>query len=64
MKAGEFLFFSDGEDQLVKLKLLPYERVKPKVKHFVTQVDLDDHMQVIIEQSLHLMGYRNEAEMT
>lgn len=64
LKAGEFLFFSDGEDQLVKLKLLPYERVKPKVKHFVTQVDLDDHMQVIIEQSLHLMGYRNEAEMT
>lgn len=63
LKPGEFIFFSDGEDKFVKFKLLPFERVKPTVKHFMTQQDLNDFMQQIINESLNLLKYRNEKEM-
>lgn len=57
LKPGEFIFFSDGEDVKVKFKLIPFERIKPGVKHFMTQRDLDNHMQKVIDESLNLLEH-------
>lgn len=44
---GEFFVFSDGTENLYRLKLLPFQRIESKVKYHLTQDELNNNFKKV-----------------
>ena len=49
LKQGQFFVFSDGKDKLYNFDLFPFNRMRLKVKHHITEKDLNDNFNHIME---------------
>ena len=49
LKQGQFFVFSDGKDRLYNFDLFPFKRMELKVKHHITEKDLNDNFNRIME---------------
>jgi len=43
LKQGQFFVFVDGKDKLYNFDLFPFKRLELKVKHHITEKDLNDN---------------------
>lgn len=51
---GQFFIFADGREQLYQLELYPFERIELKVKHYITEKDINDNFDRIMEEVKNL----------
>jgi hypothetical protein len=49
LKQGQFFVFADGKDKLYNFDLFPFKRLELKVKHHITEKDLNDNFNRIME---------------
>lgn len=49
LKQGQFFVFADGKDKLYDFDLYPFKRLELKVKHHITEKDLKDNFNRIME---------------
>jgi len=49
LKQGQFFVFADGKDKLYNFDLFPFKRLELKVKHHITEQDLNDNFNRIME---------------
>ena len=49
LKQGQFFVFADGKDKLYNFDLFPFKRMGLKVKHHITEKDLNDNFNRIME---------------
>jgi len=49
LKQGQFFVFADGKDKLYNFDLFPFKRLDLKVKHHITEKDLNDNFNRIME---------------
>jgi len=49
LKQGQFFVFADGKDKLYNFDLFPFKRMELKVKHHITEKDLNDNFNRIME---------------
>jgi hypothetical protein len=49
LKQGQFFVFADGKDKLYNFDLFPFKRLELKVKHHITEKDLNDNFNHIME---------------
>jgi len=49
LKQGQFFVFADGKDKLYNFDLFPFKRLELKVKHHITEKDLNDNFIRIME---------------
>jgi TraM recognition site of TraD and TraG len=49
LKQGQFFVFADGKDKLYNFDLFPFKRMGLKVKHHITEKDLNDNFNQIME---------------
>ena len=49
LKQGQFFVFADGKDKLYNFDLFPFKRLELKVKHHITEKDLHDNFNRIME---------------
>lgn len=49
LKQGQFFVFADGKDRLYNFDLFPFKRLELKVKHHITEKDLNDNFNRIME---------------
>jgi hypothetical protein len=49
LKQGQFFVFSDGKDKLYNFDLFSFKRMELKVKHHITEKDLNDNFNRILE---------------
>lgn len=49
LKQGQFFVFTDGKDRLYNFDLFPFKRLELKVKHHITEKDLNDNFNRIME---------------
>jgi len=49
LKQGQFFVFADGKDKLYNFDLYPFKRLELKVKHHITEKDLNDNFNRIME---------------
>jgi TraM recognition site of TraD and TraG len=50
LKQGQFFVFADGKDKLYDLDLYPFKRLDLKVKHHITEKDLSDNFNRIMNE--------------
>jgi hypothetical protein len=50
LKQGQFFVFADGKDKLYNFDLFPFDRMRLKVKHHITEKDLNDNFNRIMEE--------------
>jgi len=50
MKAGQFFMFADGKDKLYNFGLFPFQRIENKVKHLITDREINDNFNKIMEE--------------
>jgi hypothetical protein len=50
LKQGQFFVFSDGKDKLYNFDLFPFKRMELKVKHHITEKDLNDNFNRIMDE--------------
>ena len=48
LKQGQFFVFADGKDKLYNFDLFPFKRLELKVKHHITEKDLNDNFNLIM----------------
>jgi len=51
LKQGQFFVFADGKDKLYNFDLFPFKRMGLKVKHHITEKDLNDNFNRIMEDA-------------
>jgi len=49
LRQGQFFVFADGKDKLYNFDLYPFKRLELKVKHHITEKDLNDNFNRIME---------------
>jgi hypothetical protein len=49
LRQGQFFVFADGKDKLYNFDLFPFKRLELKVKHHITEKDLNDNFNRIME---------------
>jgi hypothetical protein len=49
LKQGQFFVFADGKDKLYNFDLFPFKRLELKVKHHISEKDLNDNFNRIME---------------
>lgn len=49
LRQGQFFVFADGKDKLYNFDLLPFKRLELKVKHHITEKELNDNFNRIME---------------
>jgi hypothetical protein len=49
LNQGQFFVFADGKDKLYNFDLFPFKRLELKVKHHITEKDLNDNFNRIME---------------
>ena len=49
LKQGQFFVFADGKDKLYNFDLFPFKRLELEVKHHITEKDLNDNFNRIME---------------
>jgi hypothetical protein len=50
LKQGQFFVFADGKDKLYNFDLFPFKRLELKVKHHITEKDLNDNFNRILNE--------------
>ncbi len=50
LKQGQFFVFADGKDKLYNFDLFPFKRLELKVKHHITEKDLNDNFNRIMSE--------------
>jgi type IV secretory pathway TraG/TraD family ATPase VirD4 len=50
LKQGQFFVFADGKDKLYNFDLFPFKRLELKVKHHITEKDLNDNFNCIMHE--------------
>jgi TraM recognition site of TraD and TraG len=50
LKQGQFFVFADGKDKLYNFDLFPFKRLDLKVKHHITEKDLSDNFNLIMNE--------------
>ena len=50
LKQGQFFVFADGKDKLYNFDLFPFKRLELKVKHHITEQDLNDNFNCIMNE--------------
>jgi hypothetical protein len=50
LKQGQFFVFADGKDKLYNFDLFPFKRLELKVKHHITEKDLNDNFNCIMNE--------------
>ncbi len=50
LKQGQFFVFADGKDKLYNFDLFPFKRLELKVKHHITEKDLNDNFNRIMNE--------------
>lgn len=50
LKQGQFFVFADGKDKLYDFDLYPFKRLELKVKHHITEKDLSDNFNRIMNE--------------
>ena len=50
LKQGQFFVFADGKDKLYNFDLFPFKRLDLKVKHHITEKDLNDNFNRIMNE--------------
>jgi hypothetical protein len=50
LKQGQFFVFADGKDKLYNFDLFPFKRLDLKVKHHITEKDLNDNFNRIMQE--------------
>jgi hypothetical protein len=50
LKQGQFFVFADGKDKLYNFDLFPFKRLELKVKHHITEQDLNDNFNRIMNE--------------
>ncbi len=54
LNQGQFFVFADGKDRLYDFDLYPFERIQLKVKHYITEKDINDNFNKIMEEVKNL----------
>jgi len=49
LKQGQFFVFADGKDKLYNFDLFPFKRIELKVRHHITEKELNDNFNRIME---------------
>jgi hypothetical protein len=50
LNQGQFFVFADGKDKLYNFDLFPFKRLELKVKHHITDKDLSDNFNRIMNE--------------
>ena len=50
LRQGQFFVFADGKDKLYNFDLFPFKRLELKVKHHITEQDLNDNFNRIMNE--------------